>query len=54
MEAEAREILAEAVHEPADSAGLFTTLLERFGALGGIEADLPRRDEPARAADFSP
>ena len=54
MEAEARAILAEAVREPADSAGLFTTLLDRFGALGGIEPDLPRRDEPARAADSSP
>jgi len=53
MEAEAREILAEAVREPADSAGLFTTLLDRFGALGGVDLDLPRREEPARAADFS-
>ena len=54
MEAEARAILTEAVREPADSAGLFTTLLERFGALGGIDPDLPQRDEPPRAADFSP
>jgi plasmid stability protein len=53
MEAEARAILTEAVREPADSAGLFTTLLDRFGALGGIDLDLPRRQEPARAADFA-
>ncbi len=55
MEAEARAILAEAVREPADSAGLFTTLLDRFGALGGVDLnlDLPGREEPARAADFS-
>ena len=53
MEAEAREILAEAVREPADSAGLFTTLLDRFGTVGGVDLDLPARDEPARAADFS-
>jgi antitoxin FitA len=53
MEAEARAILTEAVREPADSAGLFTTLLDRFGALGGIDLDLPARQEPARAADFS-
>jgi len=53
MEAEARAILAEAVREPADNVGLFTTLLDRFGALGGIEVALPRREEPARAADFS-
>ena len=36
MEAEVRAILAEAVREPADSAGLFTALLDRFGALGGV------------------
>jgi antitoxin FitA len=54
MEAEVRAILTEAVREPADSVGLFTTLLDRFGALGGVDLDLPRREEPARAADFSP
>jgi plasmid stability protein len=53
MEAEAREILAAAVRDPADSAGLFTTLLDRFGELGGIDLQLPGRDEPARAADFT-
>lgn len=53
MEAEAREILAEAVREPADSAGLFTALLDRFGTLGGVDLRLPRRDDLARAADLS-
>jgi antitoxin FitA len=53
MEAEARVILAEAVREPADSAGLFATLLDRFGALGGVDLEMPQRDESARAADFS-
>lgn len=53
MEAEVRAIVEEAVREPADSAGLFTALLDRFGALGGVDLDLPGRDEPARAADFS-
>ena len=53
MEAEAREIIAEAVREPADSAGLFTALLDRFGTLGGVDVQLPGRNEPARAADFS-
>ncbi len=53
MESEAREILADAVREPADSAGLFTALLERFGTLGGVDVELPSRSEPARAADFS-
>jgi antitoxin FitA len=53
MEAEARAILAEAVRESADSPGLFTTLLDRFSALGGIDLDLPGREDPARGADFS-
>jgi antitoxin FitA len=53
MEAEARAILTEAVQEPADSAGLFTALLDRFGKLGGIDLELPDRAEPARAADFA-
>jgi antitoxin FitA len=53
MEAEARAILTEAVREPADSVGLFTTLLDRFGALGGVDLEVPRREDPARAADFS-
>lgn len=52
MEAEVREILTEAVREPEDSVGLFTTLLDRFGTLGGVELDLPRREEPARAAEL--
>jgi antitoxin FitA len=53
MEAEARAILAEAVREPEDSVGLFTTLLDRFGALGGVDLEVPRREDRARAADFS-
>jgi plasmid stability protein len=53
MEAEARAILTEAVSKPADTAGLFTELLDRFGVLGGVDLDLPARTEPARAADFS-
>jgi plasmid stability protein len=53
MEAEARAILTEAVQEPADSAGLFTALLDRFGELGGIDLELSDRAEPARAADFA-
>jgi antitoxin FitA len=53
MEAEVREILAESVREPADEAGLFTALLDRFGDLGGVDLELPDRHEPARAADFS-
>jgi hypothetical protein len=36
MEAEIREILVEAVREESASDGAFTTLLERFGELGGL------------------
>jgi antitoxin FitA len=53
MEAEARAILIEALQDPADSAGLFTALLDRFGMLGGVDLDLPAREEPAAAADFT-
>lgn len=53
MEAEARAILTEAVSEPADSAGLFTALLDRFSVLGGVNLELPKRDDPPRAADFT-
>jgi plasmid stability protein len=45
IDAESREILAEAVREPSDSAGLFTALLERFGALGGVDLNMPGRDD---------
>jgi hypothetical protein len=37
----------------ADSVGLFTMLLGRFGALGGVDLDLSEREEPAGAAYFS-
>ena len=53
MEAEARAILTEAVSEGVDSAGLFTALLDRFSGLGGVDLDLPERDETAPAADFT-
>lgn len=53
MEAEARAILTAAVSEPNDSAGLFTALLDRFGQLGGVDLELPEREEPPRAADFT-
>jgi plasmid stability protein len=54
MEAEVRAILTEAVREPADAAGLFSGLLDRFGELGGVDLELPGRHEPARAAEFTP
>ena len=53
MEAEIRAILVEAVSEPSTPDGLFTTLLDRFGDLGGVELELPRRTTPPRAADLT-
>lgn len=53
MEAEVRAILVDAVRGPAESGGLFTQLLDRFGAIGGVEIELPPRRTPARAADMS-
>ena len=54
MESEIRVILGDAVHEPADSEGLFHLMLDRFGEIGGVELELPDRASPARAAQLSP
>ncbi|HWE89016.1 MAG TPA: Arc family DNA-binding protein [Pseudonocardiaceae bacterium] len=53
MEAEIRTILVDAVREPGDAEDLFLAMLDRFGEIGGVELDLPPRDTPVRAADFS-
>lgn len=53
MESEIRAILAEAVSRPGDQDELFTTLLDRFGSIGGVDLELPRRSTPVRAADLS-
>ena len=53
MEAEIRAILVEAVTPSPPEAGLLTTLLERFGELGGVELDLPPRRDMPRYPDFS-
>ncbi|MFL6056709.1 MAG: FitA-like ribbon-helix-helix domain-containing protein [Actinoallomurus sp.] len=52
MEAEIRAILTEAVSEPSESEGLMTALIDRFGAVGGVDLDLPVRSTPPRAAEF--
>jgi len=50
MEAEARAILAAAVDTPDAPESLFAALIDRFGAIGGIELDLPPRStRPGRA-----
>jgi antitoxin FitA len=53
MESEIRAILVEAVREPNDADGLFQTMLDRFGEIGGVELELPPRSTPVRAADLS-
>ncbi len=53
MESEIRAILIDAVREPGDTDGLFPTMLDRFGEIGGVELELPPRTTPVRAADLS-
>ncbi len=53
MEAEMRHILVDAVQDDSASGGLFTTLMDRFSGLGGVELDLPERATRPRAADLS-
>lgn len=52
MEAEARAILVEAVRDQEESDNLLVTIMDRFGAVGGVELELPPRSTPARAADL--
>lgn len=54
MESEVRAILVDAVSDRRRSDGLFPTLLERFGEIGGAELDLPPRKSPVRSADLLP
>ena len=53
MEAEARAILTEAVRDSRSDEGLFTTLLDRFAALGGVDLELPPRAGSARPLDMA-
>jgi antitoxin FitA len=50
MEAEIRAILTSAVVDEAPRADLFTTLIERFAWLGGVDLDVPARTTSPRAA----
>jgi hypothetical protein len=52
MDEEEPEIPVPPVRESADAAGLFTALLDQFAMLGGVDLELPGREEPARAANF--
>jgi plasmid stability protein len=54
MEAELRAAL-ERLYPPDSEKGLGSRIRARFAAIGGIEPEewlLPRRDEPARWAEF--
>ena len=53
MEAEIRAILEEAVREPTEASGLAHDLMWRFGALGGVDLDLPARSEQPRSANLA-
>ena len=53
MEAEMRAILTEAASEPEEAGGLLQALVDRFGALGGVDLDIPPRATRPRAADIS-
>jgi hypothetical protein len=35
------------------AASFFDVILDRFGELGGVELDIPPREDQARAADFA-
>ena len=52
MEAEARELLAAALLGPPMPQRLGSFIHEQFAEVGGVELSIPRRDEPAPAADF--
>jgi plasmid stability protein len=53
MEAEVRAILTAAVADPAHGPGLAQALVARFGALGGVDLELPARRQTPRSADLA-
>jgi len=53
MEAEARALLAAAVSGWRPPRGLASYIRGQFAEIGGVDLEIPRRDEPARAADLS-
>jgi plasmid stability protein len=52
MEAEVRAILQEQLPAAQPATGLGSRIHARFAAVGGVELELPSRDEPPRAAVF--
>ncbi len=53
MEAEARVLLAVAVSGRRPARGLGSYIRDQFAEIGGVDLDVPQRDEPARVTDFS-
>jgi antitoxin FitA len=53
MEAEVRAILVDAVREPDEGPNLAQAVMDRFGALGGVDLELPPRGAAPRAAEFA-
>lgn len=53
MEEEARLILRRALVSPSESRGLGSRIRSRFADGGGVELNLPKRDEKARSVDFN-
>ncbi len=52
MEEEVRSILRKTLmHTPAPK-GLGSRIAQRFGAMGGVELELPAREESPRTPDF--
>jgi plasmid stability protein len=53
MEAEARALLTVAVSGRRPARGLGSYIRDQFAEIGGVDLDIPQRDEPARVADVS-
>ncbi|HZE50795.1 MAG TPA: hypothetical protein VE074_14595 [Jatrophihabitantaceae bacterium] len=51
MEAEARAIIAAAVAAQRPAGRLGSYIHDQFARVGGVDLDIPSRDDPARAAD---
>ena len=52
MEAEVRAILKDRFAVPEPERGLGTRIHQRFAAVGGVDLELPARNERPRAAEF--
>jgi antitoxin FitA len=53
MEAEARLIIAAAVAAQRPAGRLGSYIHAQFARIGGVDLEVPPRDEPARAADLA-